>query len=185
MFLIQLIKPIHMKKTCLTTLMVAWLLSCITGLINGQTKFNGFAINPKFGLYGSFSGGLPGSVGGIEFNLLKNKLIFSVDYYHSKFTFIGNKEELLNQFDFLFGRYFDNESWNIRFQIQGGLGTLKGITYNESKQISTIGVPLKLGLKWLPTSSFGVGVDLQAKLNSKYPIYMIMASIEIGKLRNK
>ncbi|HBC77648.1 MAG TPA: hypothetical protein DCZ51_03405 [Bacteroidales bacterium] len=174
-----------MKKSCLTTLIVAWLLFSITGLINGQTKFNGFAINPKFGLYGSFCGGLPGSVGGMELNVLRNKWMFSLDYFHSKFTFIGDKEELLDQFDFLFGRYFGNESWNIRFQIQGGVGTLKGITYNESEHISTIGLPLKLGLKWLPTSSLGVGVDLQAKLNSKYSIYMIMASIEIGKLRNK
>ncbi len=174
-----------MKSFFLIMMISVFLLICTNCLINGQTKFNGFAVNPKFGLYGPFSGGLPGSVGGIEFNFLRNKLIFSLDYYRSKFTFIGSKEELLNQFDFLFGGYFDNQSWNTRLQIQGGLGTLKGIIYNDAEQISTIGVPLKLGFKWLPSSSISIGIDLQAKLNSKYSIYMIMASLEIGKLRNK
>jgi hypothetical protein len=113
-----------MKTFYLTLLITVFLLVCKNGMINGQTKFYGFAVNP-------------------------------------------------------------NESSNFRLQIQGGLGTLKGLTYNESEQISTVGVPLKLGLKWLPSTSLGIGVDLQAKLNSKYSIYMIMASLEIGKLRNK
>jgi hypothetical protein len=155
----------------------------INGLTYSQLKFDGFAINPKYGLYGSFKGGLPGSVLGGEFNLLKNKYIFSLDYYHCKFTFIGSKEELFNQFDFLFGRYIGDELF--RLQLQGGFGTFKGITYNEGEKIFTLGIPLKLGFKYLPSSFLSIGVDLQTNFNSKYPIYMAMASLELGKLRKK
>jgi hypothetical protein len=175
----------NMKTFYLTSTIAVFLSFCTNGLINSQIKIDGYAINPKFGLYGSFNGGLPGSVLGGEFNLLKKNFIFSLDYYHCKFTFIGSKEELLNQFDFLFGKYFDTNFWNVRLQLQGGLGTFNGITYNESKKISTIGVPLKLGLKYLPLSFLSIGVDLQANLNSKYSIYMIMGSLELGKLREK
>ncbi|MCX6252939.1 MAG: hypothetical protein NTV31_00445 [Bacteroidia bacterium] len=162
---------------------VTLLLMVINASINGQSKLDGFALlNPKFGIYGSFKGGLPGYVFGDEINFLKKKLIFSLDYYHCKFTYIGSKEEKFDQFDFLFGKYLDFESF--RLQIQGGLGTFKGITYNESEKIFTLGIPLKVGLKYLISNSFSIGLDLQANLNLKYPIYMPMLSIEIGKLKN-
>jgi hypothetical protein len=162
----------------------ALLLILVNTSIKGQSVLDGYAfLNPKFGIYGSFKGGLPGYVFGDEINFLKKKWIFSLDYYHCKFTFIGSKEEKFDQFDILFGKYLDYRSF--RLQIQGGLGTFKGITYDESKKIFTLGIPLKAGFKYLISDSFSIGLDLQANLNVKYPIYMPMLSIEIGKLRNK
>ena len=165
-----------------TTIIAVFLLLYANELINGQPKLDGFALlNPKFGLYGSFKGGLPGYVFGDEINFLKNKMIFSLDYYHCKFTFIGSKVEKFDQFDFLFGKYLDYNSFRIH--LQGGLGTFKGITYNESERIFTLGIPLKIGLKYLISKSVSLGLDLQANMNLKYPIYMTMLSIEFGKLK--
>jgi len=173
-----------MRKCYLTTLIAVFLLLYTNELMTGQSKLDGFALfNPKFGLYGSFKGGLPGYVFGDEFNFLKKKMIFSLDYYHCKFTFIGSKVEKFDQFDLLFGKYLDYNSFRIQFQ--GGLGTFKGITYNESEEIFTLGIPLKIGLKYLISRSVSIGVDLQANLNLKYPIYMPMLSIEFGELKNE
>jgi len=173
-----------MRKCYLTTLIAVFLLLYTNELMTGQSKLDGFALfNPKFGLYGSFKGGLPGYVFGDEFNFLKKKMIFSLDYYHCKFTFIGSKVEKFDQFDLLFGKYLDYNSFRIQFQ--GGLGTFKGITYNESEKIFTLGIPLKIGLKYLISKSVSIGLDLQANLNLKYPIYMPMLSIEFGALKNE
>ena len=150
-----------MRRFYSTTIIAVFLLLYANELINGQPKLDGFALlNPKFGLYGSFKGGLPGYVFGDEINFLKNKMIFSLDYYHCKFTFIGSKVEKFDQFDFLFGKYLDYNSFRIH--LQGGLGTFKGITYNESERIFTLGIPLKIGLKYLISKSVSLGLDLQA-----------------------
>ena len=173
-----------MRKFYLTTTITICLLLCTDELMKGQSKLDGFALfNPKFGLYGSFKGGLPGYVFGDEINFLKKKMIFSLDYYHCKFTFIGSKVEKFDQFDFLFGKYLDYNSFRIQFQ--GGLGTFKGITYNESKKIFTLGIPLKIGLKYLVSKSVSIGLDLQANVNFKYPIYMPMLSLELGELKKE
>jgi len=75
-----------MRKLYLTTMIAVFLLLYTNELMNGQSKLDGFELfNPKFGLYGSFKGGLPGYVFGDEFNFLKKKMIFSLDYYHCKF----------------------------------------------------------------------------------------------------
>jgi hypothetical protein len=172
-----------MKIFCSTRLMAVILLLCANESINSQSKLDGFALfNPKFGIYGSFKGGLPGYVIGDEINFLKKKMIFSLDYYHCRFTFIGSKVEKFDQFDFLFGKYLDYKSF--RLQFQGGLGTFKGITYDESEKIFTLGIPIKVGLKYLISNSLSAGLDLQANLNLKYPIYMPMLSIEFGKLKS-
>jgi hypothetical protein len=142
-------------------------------------------------MYFSANSSLPGTNYGGELDLLKNKLILGLDYYHSKFKFIFDTEEYFNQFDLLLGRYFNifiDKELNmilLRFEIQAGIGSFKGITYNDSKSISALGIPVKLGIKHLYSDSVSLGVDLQANLNSQYPIYMIMASLELGKLKNK
>ena len=177
-------------KRIITFLLFLLFLNCIT---YSQGKFIGFALNPKLGAYGSFSDGLPGTNLGVEFSLLVNRLTFGLDYQHSKFKWIANTTwDSFNQFDLLLGRNFDiyNKDSNLfllRFQIEAGLGSVKG-TINKSKSyspqnISTLGFPVKLGIKHLFSNSISFGVDLQANLNSQYPIYMIMASLELGKLK--
>ena len=173
-----------MRKFFLIAMIPVFLLFYTNELMNGQSKLDGFALfNPKFGLQGSFKGGLPGYVFGDEINFLKRKMIFNLDYYHCKFTFIGSKVQKFDQFDFLFGKYLDYKSFRIQFQ--GGLGTFKGITYNDSEMIFTLGIPLKIGLKYLISKSVSIGFDLQANLNHEYPIYMPMLSMEFGELKNE
>jgi hypothetical protein len=173
-----------MKKSCLTAVITLFLFLNTGKQMNGQSGIDGYAlINPKFGLYGSFKGGLPGYVVGDELNFLKNKFIFGLDYYHCIFTFVGSKTERFDQFDFLFGKYAD--CYSFRFQFQGGLGIFKGVTYDESEEIFTLGIPVKIGFKYLVSGSVSIGLDLQANLNLKYPVYMPMLSLELGKLKKE
>jgi len=164
-----------------------FLLICINGEVNCQKKFNGYSINPKLGVFGPFSGGGSAAIGGAEFYLIRNKLTLGLDFYHGMWNWNGDVEESLNQFNFMDGIFFETKSSVFRFLIQGGIGILKS-TYksgqNEGWTKYTLGVPLDVEIKCIPTKYFSVGIDLQVNMNTEYPIYMIMASVEFGKLKH-
>jgi hypothetical protein len=162
----------------------------INGVIKAQFKVNGYSINPKIGAY-NWVGENVGLAQGFEINILSKKYIFSFDYYNCNIIL---DIPTINQIDFLIGKYIGDRY--LRFQFQGGLGTSWGVNKGErigvgipsnyeKEKFFTVGIPLKLGFKLIPARFFSIGVDLQANLNFKYPIYMTMFSIEIGKLRNK
>lgn len=134
--------------------------------IKALTKIDGFAINPKLGAY---KAEYVAFVFGGEFNVTLKRTIYSVDYYR---TFQIMNHERLKMVDFMVGKYYGRNFFHIQFQ--GGLGTLSGKKVNEKKniseEISTFGVPLKLGFKILVTNSLSLGIDLQAHLNSKESI---------------
>ena len=58
----------------------------------GQTsnaKLDGFSINPKFGLYKYFEN-KEGFIGGAELNILKQKCVYSAEYYgFEEFVFLN------------------------------------------------------------------------------------------------
>jgi hypothetical protein len=167
-------------------------------ILYGQNKIDGFAINPKIGRF-NWTEDINGYIAGIEVNAIKKDMIFSVDFYNAEdFNIFGKlPAATYNQFDLLFGKYID---WNIfRLQYQGGLGALWGVypgdliqegglfssDIHEEVSYFTVGVPLKLGFKIMPTRFTSIGLDFQANLNLKNSLYMVMLSIEIGKLRDK
>ena len=175
-------------KTRVVHILLLFLSVC--ELAGGQNKISGYSVNPKVGAFNWLSINV-GLVRGIELNMLRNNNIFSLDYYN---CIIILDIPTNNQVDFMLGKYFGEKYF--RFQLQGGLGTAwgikkgerigSGIPYRyEQDRFFTLGVPVKLGFKIMPASFLSIGADLQANLNFKYPIYMTMFSIEIGKIRNR
>lgn len=186
-------KPNPMKTFCFTNMIAIFLLLNTNGSINGQVKMDGYSINPKLGVYNYKVGDIPSDVTGVEINVYKNHIIYAVDYYHyEEFVLFANPSEKYNQIDFLIGKYIGDKYW--RFQYQGGLGTFWGFkrgekpsNYFDYKKVNffTLGIPLKLGFKLLPSRFISIGIDFQANINFINPTSMAMVSIELGKLRNK
>jgi hypothetical protein len=176
-----------MKTMYLSTMIAGFLLLSAYGSINGQVKINAFAINPKIGAY-SWIGDNVGLVRGGEINILLNKSLFSLDYYHCMEIMAIPR---YNQINFLAGKEIAGKY--LRFQFQGGIGTFWGVKrgqwiqdnwygYYESDKFFTVGIPLKLGIKTI-TKGF-IGVDFQGNLNFEKPLYMTLFSIELGKFRS-
>jgi hypothetical protein len=175
-----------MKSFYSTSIISIFLFLSTNGLINGQNKIDGFSINPKTGPTNfNFNGGTIG----LEINILNRHNIYSVDYYHISDYLSPYMLNTYNEIDFLIGKYIGDRFF--RFQYQGGLGIFEGykITgdYYNQKIVNffTIGIPLKLGFKFLPAKFLSIGIDLQTNLNFQKTTVLPMLSIELGKLRNK
>ncbi len=138
---------------------------------------------------------------GIDINAFSKSSIFSVGYYYGEdYEFLGDTPtEKYNQINLLFGKYIDTKNKKFRFQYQGGIGMFWGtLRTNEldktdtnwltnryyTKEISTVGFPLKIGGRYIPFKFLSIGIDLQANMNFQKSIFRPMLSIEIGKLRN-
>jgi len=164
-------------------LFCAVLMITICSASDAQTSKVGFSVNPKMGAYDWLGDNIGVALGG-EFNVLYKKLIVSADYYH---TFQVMNDESFNEVDLLIGRYIGENKF--RFQIEGGLGALWGInetgysTDYRKEDIFAIGIPVKLGFKYMPARFISLGIDFQAHINGKKPIYMTFGSIEVGILK--
>ncbi len=99
----------------------------------------------------------------------------------------------------MFGGYADTRNEKFRFQYQAGIGmfwgTLRTDEYDKvnstlltnayfTKEVSTVGFPLKIGGRYIPFEFLSIGIDLQANLNFEKSIIIPMLSIEMGKLRS-
>jgi len=138
---------------------------------------------------------------GIEINAFSKSSLFSVGYYYGEdYEFIGDTPtEKYNQLNLLFGKYIDTKNKKFRLQYQGGIGMFWGTLRTEeldktdtnwlttryyTKEVSTVGFPLKIGGRYIPFKFLSIGIDLQANLNFQKSIFRPMLSLEIGKLRN-
>jgi len=92
---------------------------------SSNREFDGFSINPKYGLYKAV-GEKEGFSGGAEINLIKNKFLYSVDYYRfEELGFFKSPVEHFNQLAIMLGKY--NENGIFRMQYQTGLALLWGL----------------------------------------------------------
>ncbi|MDG1824307.1 MAG: hypothetical protein P8H45_05395 [Flavobacteriaceae bacterium] len=137
---------------------------------------------------------------GIELNLFRNKTLYSIGYYTGdEYVFFGDQpDEIYRQLNLLIGKYNDSKNQKFRFQYQAGIGlfwaTLRtdeikheiflGNTY-FTETVRTIGVPLKIGGRYMPFSFMSIGIDIQANLNSKRSNTRPMLSVEFGNIRSK
>lgn len=137
---------------------------------------------------------------GIELNLFRNTTLYSVGYYTGdEYVFLGDQpDEIYRQLNLLIGKYNDSKNQKFRFQYQAGIGlfwaTLRtdeikqeiflGNTY-FTETVRTVGVPLKIGGRYMPFSFMSIGIDIQANLNSKRSNTRPMLSIEFGNIRSK
>lgn len=139
---------------------------------------------------------------GFEINLFSKSYLYSVGYYSGEeWRILGDSPtEKYNQINLLFGKYVDSKNEKFRFQYQSGIGIFWGTLRTDkfdaensniltnayfTKEISTIGFPLKIGGRYIPFKFLSVGIDLQANLNFQKSIFRPMLSVEIGKLRIK
>lgn len=163
-----------------------------------QDEIERFAINPKMGMYNSSNN--DGLAYGIEIGFMQNKLIYSVDYYRlDEFTLFGpNPSENNNQMGIMIGNYKGDQYWRMQYQaglsvfwgnkrtnlISHGIGWFGAETY-KTENFYTIGLPVKLGFKFVPFQFLAIGIDLQANINLKNSAIMPLISLEFGELRDK
>jgi hypothetical protein len=137
---------------------------------------------------------------GIELNLFRNTTLYSMGYYTGdEYVFLGDQpDEIYRQLNLLIGKYNDSKNQKFRFQYQAGIGlfwaTLRtdeikhemffGNTY-FTETVRTVGVPLKIGGRYMPFSFMSIGIDIQANLNSKRSNTRPMLSVEFGNIRSK
>lgn len=138
---------------------------------------------------------------GIEVNVFSKSYLYSIGYYYGEdYEFLGDTPtEKYNQLNVLFGKYIDSKNEKFRFQYQGGIGLFWGILRTDeldisdtnwltnryfTKKVSTIGLPIKIGGRYILFNYLSIGVDLQGNLNFQKSIIRPMLTFEIGKLRN-
>jgi hypothetical protein len=140
---------------------------------------------------------------GLEANIFHNSYIYSAGYYfgndnESGYTSGPRPREEYNQINLLFGKYNGNNKW--RFQYQAGLGWIWGTLRTDVRDISSnqyyfdtyltkgfyaVGVPLKIGGRFIPIKFMSLGIDVQANLNIISPTIRPMLSLEVGRLRGE
>ena len=164
-------------------------------MIQDLKEFNGFAINPKIGPSFTVNGGNDLPSIGPEFNILKNKFIYSLDYIgHDILAALIFNGPSQNQLGIMMGKYKGEKYFRI--QYQAGINMFWGEFSNpgssnpwiggssSSSSFFTVGAVSKVGFKYIPLKYLSIGIDFQINLNSVKTLYMPMFSIEIGKLRN-
>lgn len=180
------------------------ILLVITTIIrgNGQEKkytVDGYSFNTKVGIYNWVEDNA-GFIGGLELNLLRNRFVYSTDFYRYEelVLFSPKPAECYNQVGIMAGKYIGEK--NLRFQYQGGIAPIWGTKrtklvkegtgilatdYYDTKNFFTVGLVTKLGFKIAISRFFSIGFDLQANFNLENTVYMPMISVEVGKLRTK
>jgi hypothetical protein len=166
---------------------------------NSKQNIDGYSINSKLGLYNWIEDDA-GFMGGAELNVLKNRFIYSLDFYRYEelVIFSPTPSEYYNQIGIMIGKYKGNNLF--RFQYQGGLASFWGTKRTDlinkgfglfssdkyqSKHFYTVGLIGKFGFKIIPLTFLAIGIDLQTNINLENSVYIPMISIEFGKLRSK
>ncbi|MFP4026055.1 MAG: hypothetical protein ACLFVR_16155 [Thiohalospira sp.] len=181
-------------------LTIAFILFAFISVSGQEDNFSidGFSINPKLGIYNWVEDDA-GFIGGVEFKVLKNKFLYSVDFYRYEelVIFSPTPAEYYNQIGVMMGKFVGERLF--RFQYQGGIAPIWGTKrtklvkegsgvfatdYYENKNFFTVGLVTKFGFKIVPSRFLSIGFDLQTNINLENTTYMSMISIEIGKLRN-
>ncbi len=154
-----------------------------------------FSINPKVGSQYDINTGI-GFTYGMAVNFFSPKIVYSAAYFNTHEAVLFGKaepKETLNEFSLMLGRYYGERFFRIEGQFGLSLlwGQNRGEKYYhhgyqyETEKFTTIGVPLKIGLKYLPFKFMSVGIDLQANLNFVKSFFITFLSFEFGIIRNE
>jgi hypothetical protein len=159
--------------------------------INSQLKIEHYSISGKISM-DIFSDYYEG----IEINAFGNTYLYSIGYYYGEDygLFRDNPTENYHQLNVLIGKYVTSKNKKFRFQYQVGIGAFWGIIRTDvldesdtniltdkyfAKKASTIGLPLKIGGRYIPFKFLSLGIDLQANINLSKNIVRPMLSVEI------
>jgi len=160
------------------------------------SNIDGFAINPKIGpAFAEYDLNSMPSMG-IGFNIIKNNFIYSIDYIgHDILAALILDSPSQNQLGAMMGKYLGERYFRIQYQAginmfwgeydsPGETQPFIGIGGGPNSSFFTIGAASNVGLKYIPSKKFSIGIDLLLNLNFKNSMFMPMLSIEFGELRN-
>lgn len=180
-------------STCSSILFIFSMLIC--GNLEAQSKIEGYSGAVKLG-FNVLSDQI---FEGVETSIFNKNNLYTLGYYYGEdYELWTNPTEEYNQFSLLYGKFL-NEG-KFRLQAQAGLGLFWGIKRTDEldranstilsnayypKKFTTIGLPLKLGVHYVPWYIFSIGIELQANINLEKSIVRPMLSLEFGKLRKK
>lgn len=153
-------------------MVMLFILLPLTG--TAQEKFHGFYANAKTGV-GNWFGDDAGVGLAFEGGLVSDNKLYSASYLRTEEI---EDREVINCIDLTLGRFIQKNG--VIFHYQAGLGVVWG--KNErgvDEPFTTIGLPLKTGVKVVPSNFFSIGLDLQANLNAERSLYLIMFTIGV------
>jgi len=137
---------------------------------------------------------------GVELNVFSRSFVYSMGYisgdeYVSSDQLPKEKHTMINA---LIGKYMDSKNQKFRFQYQAGIGLFWATLRTDeikhefffgnagfTKTVRSVGVPLKIGGRYMPFSFMSIGIDIQSNLNPKRSNTRPMLSIEFGNIRSK
>lgn len=169
----------------------------VSHLVWAQYKIDRFSISPKIGGQIDVSGNLRNTYS-LGLNFFSPKNVYSGQYIHSSESLLfasSGPKETRDEIGVMLGRYF-GEGY-LRFECQFGLGLVWGINRGEQidnygsgyqyeiEKFTTIGIPLKLGFKFIPAKFISIGLDLQSNINLESSYFTIFLGLEFGILRNQ
>ena len=163
---------------------------------NAQTLINGFGISAK---YGACSG--KGShiyfLSGAELKWIRNSYLFSIEYFYSDgLTVLSSPQTFFHQADLLVGKYIDFGKFRVEYQA--GIGYFEGVASGkflgksggflessiyEKIEYNTLGVPMTVGIKYIPFRHLAIGINLHGNLNKYNPYFGPSLELEFGLLR--
>lgn len=139
-----------------------------------QEKFHGFYANAKAGV-GNWLADDAGVGLSLEGGLVRDKNLFTLSYLRTEEI---EERELIHSIDLTLGRYLRKKG--LIFHYQAGLGVVWGKNERgEDDPFTTVGVPLKTGVKLVPSNFFSLGLDLQANVNAERSLYQLMFTIGV------
>ena len=154
--------------------LVIILVTLIPVMASAQKTFDGVYANGKTGVGNWFDDN--SSIGlSVEGGLTRNKNLYTVSYLRMEEI---EHREVVNSVDLTLGRFVRNRG--LIFHYQAGLGVVWG--KNErgvDEPFTTVGLPLKTGIKFVPPNFFSFGLDLQANVNTERSLYLVMFTIGI------
>jgi hypothetical protein len=147
--------------------------------VAAQETIHGFYANAKVGV-GNWLNDNSGIGLSFEGGLLRNKTMYTASYLRSEE--IENRE-VINCIDLTIGRFA--RSKGLIFHYQAGLGMLWGKQeHGDDEPFVAVGLPVKTGIKFVPPNFFSIGVDLQANLNTKRSLYLVMFTVGVWPHQN-
>lgn len=152
--------------------MMLLILLPLTG--TAQEKFHGFYANAKAGV-GNWFGDDVGVGLCFEGGLVRDNKLYTASYLRTEEI---EYREVINSVDLTLGRFMKKNG--LIFHYQAGVGVVWG--KNErgvDEPFTTLGLPLKTGIKFVPSNFFSIGLDLQANLNAERSLYLIMFTIGV------
>lgn len=144
-----------------------------------QDKLHGFYANGKAGAGNAFAEDASFGLS-FEAGYVRNKNLYTAAYLRSEEF---DNREVIHCFDLTLGKFIQIRS--LIYHYQAGLGAVWG--KNErgiDEPFTTIGLPLKTGVKFVPPNFFSIGLDLQANINAEKSMYFAMFTIGIWPRNN-